>query len=60
MNQQRQLWAQATARFLVELIGIHQRAHATFGQKLGRTHAFSLFHGNRRDRTIVYNGEYGT
>ena len=47
------------ARLFDELIGIHQRAHTAFGQKLGFTHAFPLFQGKRRNRTIVYNAEYG-
>ena len=59
MNQPRRLWAQMMARLFDELIGIHQRAHAAFGQKLGCTHAFPLFQGKRRNRTIVYNAEYG-
>jgi hypothetical protein len=58
MNQQRRLWAQVTAHLLDELIGVHQRAHSAFGHKLGRTNAFPLFQGKRRNRTIIYNAEY--
>ncbi len=58
MNQQRRLWAQATGPLLDELIGVHQRAHAAFGHKLGRTHAFPLFQGKRQNRTLIYNAEY--
>jgi hypothetical protein len=58
MNQQRRLWAQATGPLLEELIGVHQRAHAAFGHKLGRTHAFPLFQGKRHNRTVIYNAEY--
>ncbi|NLS91844.1 MAG: hypothetical protein GXX96_06645 [Planctomycetaceae bacterium] len=54
----RRLWAQITGHLLEEVVGIHQRAHATFGHKLGRTHAFPLFQGKRRNRTIIYNAEY--
>ncbi len=58
MNQQRHLWAEVMAHLLDETIGIHQRAHTAFAQKLGRTHAFPLFQGKRDNRTIVYNAEY--
>ena len=60
MSQQRRLWAQIMAHLLDEFIGIHQRAHTAFGHKLGCSPAFSLFHGNRRDRAIVYSAEYDT
>ncbi len=58
MNEQRRLWTEVTAQLLVELIGIHQRAHVAFEHKLGRTNAFPLFQGKRRSRTVVYNAEY--
>lgn len=58
MNPQRRLWTQVTAHLLEELIGVHQRAHVAFGHKLGRTNAFPLFQGKRRNRTIIYNAEY--
>ncbi len=58
MNQQRRLWARVTGHLLDELIGVHQRAYAAFGHKLGRTSAFPLFQGKRRNRTIIYNAEY--
>lgn len=60
MKQQRHLWAEVMAHLLDETIGVHQRAHTAFGQKLGRTHAFPLFQGKRHNRTIVYNAEYDT
>ena len=58
MNRERRLWAQVMGHLLDELIGIHQRAHAAFGHKLGLNHAFPLFQGKRWNRTIVYNAEY--
>jgi hypothetical protein len=60
MKQQRHLWAEMMAHLLDETIGVHQRAHTAFAQKLGRTHAFPLFQGKRHNRTIVYNAEYDT
>ncbi|MHB8897472.1 MAG: hypothetical protein ACYC6Y_01855 [Thermoguttaceae bacterium] len=59
MNRERALWMQATGPLLEELIGVHQRVHAAFGQKLERPYAFPLFQGKRRNRTIIYNAEYG-
>ncbi len=58
MNQQRRLWAQATGPLLDELIGVHQRAHAAFGHRLGQAQGFPLFQGKRRNRTVIYNAEY--
>lgn len=58
MNSQRRLWAQVTGHLLEELIGVHQRAHAAFGRKLGRPCAFPLFQGKRRNQTVIYNAEY--
>jgi hypothetical protein len=58
MRQQRRLWIEAMVSLLEEVVEIHQRVHIVFGHKLNRPHAFPLFQGKRRSRTIIYNAEY--